>query len=374
MYDINLAFLIPLISSFSFYYFCQGIKNQNQQKKIDLFQLFAAIVHFVSYILLNRVIDQLHPNQEYLITLLQLFPLVCFCIYNYIMIKSLFLSICFCLLQLVHFDSSLFSIYIYPENDLILQVGSRFFFVQNTMLFFMKLYTTTVYVGLWLNNSEKHIFKFSIFALALCSCIIFIYQQYKNYVNSQFLDIFTCKKLKKLINLDKQRKLQKTLQNVKRIYLCFQCDEVSQEDQKFLIQACFYNFGYCEIFSNFITRLFVQELGFHQKVEIMKSTLIDKLKVSIIKGSFAPLIKETDVKVYGKHANELALTFAKSGNFIKFDLCCDEEQYHRVKFALQYLNLVDKYQSNFLSVLAYQKCIKEYMLNNPNLVLYDLFD
>ncbi|EWS71331.1 hypothetical protein TTHERM_000330036 (macronuclear) [Tetrahymena thermophila SB210] len=106
----------------------------------------------------------------------------------------------------------------------------------------------------------------------------------------------------------------------------------------------------------------------------MKNTLIDKLKPSIIKGAFAPLIKETDLKVYGKHANEIALTFAKSGNFIKFDLCYDEEQQHRVKLALEYLELVENYQANFLSVLAYQKCIKMHMLNNPNLVLYDLFD
>lgn len=78
--------------------------------------------------------------------------------------------------MMLHVDLFMPSLHLSRENNkMALKTGANFFYLQNSMLFFLKCILITSSVALYLNNDQKvHIFSDHLYFLNILSCCIFI--------------------------------------------------------------------------------------------------------------------------------------------------------------------------------------------------------
>ncbi|KAL4449722.1 hypothetical protein ABPG74_008095 [Tetrahymena malaccensis] len=358
-------------------HFSKTIKYFYYSKQFQQFLIGLAftIFHFAVNSLIRQSVTSYSGIEENIIELVLLFPSIIFTIFNYILIESFDIAtISFCCL-LIHFDAFSILAQLSPSNELILKTGLRFIHIQNTLQMSIQIYYTMIYMILFLNKQEISLNNQQlIIILSIASIAIYAGQQYYNHIVLQKLDIYSTKMLTKLINLDNQGKLEKKLIKVKRIYFCFDCNSINQNELKCLTEAFFYNFGKCEVYSNYITRIKSSNYLGYQQINIHEKKIINILNECLYKKPFAPLVKETDLLLLQQNAQKIALAFCSTGNLIKFDVLNSQQQKKQFRFALKYLNYFDEYEAEKLSIISYYKYIQQHLINNPHYAIYDLYD
>ncbi|EAR87200.2 transmembrane protein, putative (macronuclear) [Tetrahymena thermophila SB210] len=334
--------------------------------------ILASFIHFSSNVLLKVQICYLFSQQQSLLILIMELPLLIVAVFNYIQIKDFYLAMMSWALHLTQYDLFTISSKCFPYNHVILHTGSSFFYQQVQIMFIVKVYNTLIYVIKLLSHRDSDESNEIILTFAIVSCSTFLIQLYYNYINKQTIDIHSQQKLQKLQYNEKTKKLKAELQNVKKIYICFDQNIVCDKDCQELIQACFYQFQNCEILSKFIKRT-ESKNGF-QKIEITESKYLNLIEKSLYKSQFANKIKKINFLDYF-NANQLTQALIKSGNLINFNLLYfDQNQVKKEqKLAINYLKIVKKYEVFQLSVLAYFRNISQYQTYNPNFIILDLY-
>ncbi|KAL4486164.1 hypothetical protein ABPG72_012217 [Tetrahymena utriculariae] len=183
-------------------------------------------------------------------------------------------------------------------------------------------------------------------------------------------------KLQKLVELDNKQMFSKIYKHVKKLLIYIQ-----NEDSRILLtQAFLYNFGNCEIFSPKFARVCINGENSYQRLWITDSEVEKIFSSCIVKRQISPLIKDIVISQNKQQAYKTAQALTKSGNFIHFYNQIiyyqhnDNDQQNLYNYTQAYFQVVKQFEQKNLSFTTFYKHIMHYLITNPQLVLYDLYD
>ncbi|KAL4481515.1 hypothetical protein ABPG74_007604 [Tetrahymena malaccensis] len=244
------------------------------------------------------------------------------------------------------------------------------------MLFLKEIYLAGIFIGLWQTNSKQPDSVYLVISVMIISFLTFIIQQYYIFIKCQTLDIRSFKQLQKLVELDNKQMFSKIYKHVKKVLIYIQ-----NEDSRILLtQAFLYNFGNCEIFSPKFARVCINDKNSYQRLWITDSEVERIFSSCIIKRQISPLIKDIVLSQNKQQAYQTAQALTKSGNFIHFYNQIisyqhdDNDQQNEYNYTQTYFQIVKQFEQQNLSFTAFYKHIINYLITNPQLVLYDLYD
>ncbi|KAL4476191.1 hypothetical protein ABPG74_009924 [Tetrahymena malaccensis] len=340
---------------------------------------FSTAVHFFSYLMIYYCLQQFPLGQSfvYFSILSVLFTVTTtVAIKFYVIFGSTVLSLFFGLIDsifnLIHLDYFFFIANFFYKNSVLIELGPSFFYFQNSILFAIKIYSFVVFNAFYAfkGYSFKAV-EYTALGASILSIMIFIYQSYLIYVKpkkygSDTIELTSVQQLNHYISLEEKDKKNVHVREVKRIYI----PQVIRIQIQEFMKLYLYHFKEAQILCDKAQRIFYQGRNTYQKIifninmqlinlqeQIEKDKQINSFIREFIFFSPTPQIADNISLKLAQTNNYVMLTCTQQGNITK--------EYNFINQAI--------YGKLLSSIVFYNK-IQNFMIVNPRLVYYDLYE